>query len=100
MSEPVFHYPAAVNALKAEKRAEIQRAVKLGLINADQGMKMYFDFMVELAGTRVSLDNPDGNIVLKCTDCDQTHVIPRSVGTYRCDCSPGKDRPTFIGRID
>jgi len=96
MSETKYEWPPQVHARLKAERTRLALAHRRGQITRDEAVRMYFDFMVaEMRGSRIEASE---TIAVQCPQCLVVHRMSRDVKVYRCDCSPNKDRFTFVGR--
>ncbi len=99
MPEPVYTFRPAAQAAIDEKKAELLRQRRLGLVSSNYVRHELRAFTERVMREARQATGEDALIGVRCPECQREHIMPGDVKAYRCKCSPYTDRASFIGRF-
>ena len=99
VSEPAYWFRPAAQAAIDEKKSELIRQRKLGLISSDYVRRELRAFIEREMWSAQQATAEDALVGVRCGGCGREHIMPGDVKAYRCKCSPHTDRPSFQNRF-
>ncbi|MDB5069617.1 MAG: hypothetical protein JWM87_728 [Candidatus Eremiobacteraeota bacterium] len=109
MADVYFHLKPQADA---DRRAERQKVIAMRRLGYEKnGLHVYLDsdtareMLLEIDRKYFrqeffELADPDSNVEVICRGCRRRHIIPRSVPSFKCPCSPHEERSTGYNRAE